>query len=130
MKNIITIVIILVLPILIYSLLNKNSGDITAFAQENGRPSLFVFTSSMCMDCQKMKTIIKEVEPSYNTRINFIQVNATEKNRKVKELVKQYSVVLVPTMIFVNSDKQEIKRLEGYIPKEQFVSEIEEVING
>lgn len=130
MKNIIAIAVILILPLIIYSIISKNSSDLSVYAKDNDKPSVMIFTSSMCMDCQKMKTIIKEVQPSYEGRMNFVQINATEKNRTVKELVKKYRVSLVPTLIFMNKEKKELKRVEGSIPKEELISDIEETING
>ncbi len=129
MKNFLIISAILIIPALVYILMNKDSNDFSAMADENGKPSLMTFTSTMCMDCQKMKAVIKEVEPSYSDKINFVSVNATDNNRKIKELVKRYNVVLVPTLIYLK-DNKEVKRVEGAVSKEELISDIEEVING
>lgn len=130
MKNIITVLAILIIPVMVYSILHKNSSDVTAVAVENNKPSLMIFTSAMCMDCQKMKSIIKEVEPEYSDKINFIHINATENNKQIKELVKKHNVVLVPTMVFKNTNDMEINRVEGSISKEELISDIKEAING
>ena len=45
-------------------------------------------------------------------------------------MVKKHSVVLVPTIVFVNEDSNETGRIEGYVPKEDLIKEIEAVING
>ncbi len=130
MKNIITIALILILPILVYSILSKGTSDISAVAKNKDLPTLMIFSSSMCIDCQKMKSVLNDVQGDYKDKINFISINATEKDKKVKELVKKYNVVLVPTIVFLDLNENEVNRIEGYIPKEEFVSEIEEVING
>ncbi len=130
MKNIITIALILILPIAVYTILSKNSSNIIAFAQEGNKPSLMAFTSTMCMDCQKMKGIIKEIEDNYNDKINFVSINALDKNRKVQSYVKKHHVVLVPTIVFLDENGNEVNKIEGYIPKEELIKEIEEVING
>lgn len=130
MKNIITIAIILILPILVYLVMNKTSNDVVAFAQDNSKPTLLIFSSTMCMDCQKMKTILNEIQPTYSDKVNFVQINATENSKSIKDIVKKYSVVLVPTIVFVNEDSNETGRIEGYIPKEDLIKEVEAVING
>lgn len=131
MKNIITIAVILILPVLIYSFMNKHTtSDISAQAKDTNKPTLMIFTSTMCMDCQKMKTVIKEVEPEYSDKINFVPVNAIDKSKSVKDMVKKYKVVLVPTLIFLDKNQSETNRVEGFIPKEELVSDIEEAING
>ncbi len=130
MKNIITILLILIVPICAYLIMSKNSTDIMANAKEKNMPAIMTFTSSMCMDCQKMKAVIKEVEPNYTGKINFIMVNALDKDRKVKEAIKKYHVVLVPTMIFLDENGNELNKIEGAISKEQLINELEETING
>ncbi len=130
MKNIITILLILIIPVSIYFLANKNSETTGAIAQDKNNPGIIIFTSSMCMDCRKMKEIIKEVEGSYSDKINFISINATDKNRKVQENIKKYHVVLVPTMVFVDENGIEKNKIEGAISKEEFIQELEEAING
>ncbi len=130
MKNIITILLILILPIAIYTIMSKKTSDISVFAKENNLPTLMTFTSTMCMDCQKMKTIFKEIEGNYTDKINFVHLNALDKNRKVQHYIKKHHVVLVPTMIFLDSNGNEINKIEGYIPKEELEKEIEEAVNG
>ena len=130
MKNIITILLILIVPICAYLFMSRNSVDIMANAKENNLPVLMAFTSSMCMDCQKMKGILKEVEGDYTGKINFVMINALDKNRKVKDYLKKYNIVLVPTMIFLDENGNQINKIEGAVTKEVLISEIEEAING
>lgn len=130
MKNIITILLILILPIIAYIVMSKNSQDIIANAKENNLPTLMTFSSTMCMDCQKMKSVIGEVKNAYEGKINFININALDKDKKVKDSIKKYGVVLVPTMIFLDSNGNITNKTEGYIPKEELITKIEEIING
>lgn len=130
MKNIITILLILILPIVAYLVMNKNSQDIIANAKENNLPTLMTFSSTMCIDCQKMKTVINDVKDTYSDKINFVSINALDKNKRVKDYIKKYGVVLVPTMIFIDANGNMTNKIEGYIPKEQLITEIEETING
>lgn len=130
MKNIITMAIILILPILVYTILTKGNSDISAVAKNKDLPTIMIFSSSMCVDCQKMKSILNDVQGDYKEKINFVSINATEKDKKIKDLVKKYNIVLVPTMVFLDLNENEINRVEGYIPKEELISEIEEAING
>ena len=129
MKNIITILLVLILPICAYFFMSKNSNDTIAIAKENV-PSLYIFTSTMCIDCKKMKNVINEIEPDYKERINFIQINAVDKNREVQDLIKKHGITLVPTIIILDRNGNNINKIEGYIEKEKLINEIEEAING
>ena len=130
MKNIITILLILIIPIVAYLIMSKNSKDIIAVSKENNLPTLMAFSSTMCIDCQKMKKLLNEIEPTYQNKINFISINALDKDKKVKNYVNKYGVVLVPTLIFVDTNGNVTNKIEGFIPKEELISEIEEAING
>lgn len=130
MKNIITMALILIIPVSVYLFMTRNSENIQAYALDSNNPTLMTFTSTMCMDCQKMKTILNELETSYQSKINFVSLNALDKNRKTQNYVKKHNVVLVPTMIFLDENGNETNKIEGYIPKEELIKEIEEAING
>ena len=88
MKNIITILLILILPVCAYLIMSKNSSDVVANAKEKNIPVMMTFTSTMCMDCKKMKEVIHEVEGNYSGRMNFVIINATGNDKKVKEYIK------------------------------------------
>ncbi len=130
MKNIITIALIFILPLVAYFIMNKNSDGITAVAKDNGNPNILVFTSTMCMDCKKMKGLLTEIEPAYSSRVNFTHINALDNNKQVKEQIKKYNITLVPTLVYTDENGNEKNKTEGYIEKEQLISEIEELING
>ena len=62
MKNIITILLILILPVIAYVIMDKNSKNNIATAQTNNLPTIMVFSSTMCLDCQKLKNILKNTQ--------------------------------------------------------------------
>lgn len=130
MKNIITILLILLLPLVVYLYMSNNSDKSVAIAKDSGLPTLITFTSTMCLDCQRIKSVLADVEPMYINKINFEYVQALEKNKKVKDAIKKYNVVLVPTLIFLDKEGNQLSKFEGFMEKDQLVSEIEEVING
>lgn len=130
MKNIITILLILIVPICAYLFMSKNSENVIAFANGKNIPTIMTFSSTMCLDCQKLKVVIKDVEQSYGEKVNFVNYNALDKDRKVKENIKKYGVVLAPTIVILDKNGNKIKKIEGYIPKEELIKEVEEVING
>ncbi|MBQ8886368.1 MAG: thioredoxin family protein [Candidatus Gastranaerophilales bacterium] len=129
MKNIITILLVLILPICAYLLINKNSNNILAVAKSN-TPTLQIYTSTMCIDCQKLKNLINEIEPTYKDSVNFIVINALDKNKKTQNDIKKYGITLVPTIIVFDRSGNQTNKIEGYIEKEKLIAEIEEVING
>ena len=130
MKNIITILLIIILPIMAYLIIEKRSSITTATAMENSLPTVMVFSSTMCLDCQKLKTVINEIKGDYEGKVNFINYNALDKDKKVQRYIKEFGIILAPTTIILDKNGNKIDKIEGYLPKEEFKSEIEEAING
>ena len=129
MKNIITILLVFILPICAYFIINKDAKYLDAVAKEN-TPTLYIYTSTMCLDCQKMKNVISEITPLYGEKVNFIQINAIEKNKRVQDLIKKHEIVLVPTIIILDRNGNKLNKIEGFTEKDKLINEIEEAING
>lgn len=130
MKNIIIVLLILILPIVAYIYMSNNIGESVAATRNSDLPTVITFTSSMCMDCQKIKSVLAEIEPNYSQKVNFEYVQALDKSKKVKDSIKKYGVVLVPTMIFIDKNGKQLNKIEGFLEKEKLEAEIEELING
>ena len=130
MKNIIIVLLILILPIVAYIYMSNNIGESVAATRNSDVPTVITFTSSMCMDCQKIKSVLAEIEPNYSQKVNFEYVQALDKSKKVKDSIKKYGVVLVPTMIFIDKNGKQLNKIEGFLEKEKLEAEIEELING
>ena len=79
-------------------------------AQGNNLPTMKVYTSTMCLDCQKMKGVVKEIEPEYKNKINIISINALDNRKSVQDEIKKYGIVLVPTIIYINSKAHRLCR--------------------
>jgi len=128
MKNIIIILLILILPIAAYFTITSKTSD-KAYAINPENPSMLIFTSTMCKDCQIMKKILNEVEDKYNERINFVYIDALKNNKNTRDQIKEYGITLVPTLVFTDVNKLQTKKIEGSIPKEELIIAIEDCIN-
>ena len=117
-KNIIIISLIFAIPLLLYMALTA-SNSTTAQTTDIGKPSVIKFTSAMCLDCQTMNKIFKEIFPKYQNKINFTEIQVQDKNSFNDSQIKKYNVTLVPTIILLNSEGKQVKRIEGAIPKEE-----------
>ena len=111
-KNIIIISLVFAIPILAYMALTA-SNSTTAKPVETGKPQVIKFTSEMCLDCQTMNKIFKE------NKIVLTEIQVQDKNSFNKEQIQKYNVTLVPTIILLNSQGEQIKRIEGAVSKEE-----------
>jgi thioredoxin-related protein len=61
------------LPVFAYIVLDAGRDkNIISTAQAVDKPSVIIFTSTMCADCQKMKKVIAIVEPNYKVSLDNI----------------------------------------------------------
>ena len=92
--------------------------------QASNMPSLLEFSTETWPACVQMVSVMKEVKKEYEGRVavKTLIVNESEENY---ELAGKYNIRVVPTLIFLNADGSEYKRIEVFTPKK----EIEEIFN-
>ena len=125
-KNIIIISLIFAIPIMLYMALTA-SNSTPAKPTESGKPQVLKSTSAMCLDCQTMNKVFKEIFPKYNNEIILTEIQVQDRNSFSDEQIKKYNVTLVPTIILLNSSGQQVRRIEGAISKEQMDKYLQEL---
>ncbi len=124
-KSLITILAILILPVLAFWGLTFNKSD-SIVAKASGKPQIIKFSSTMCMECQEVEKVFKEVLPKYKDKVEYTSITVDSRDDMKNSMIKKYNVTLVPTIIMLNSDGTQYKRIESAIPKEQ----LEQCIQG
>lgn len=119
-KNLITILLIFAVPVIAYMALTRSNAT-TAQTAENtaNKPQVIKFTSAMCLDCQKMNQIFKEIFPQYEGAIILTEIPVQDSTSFTNSQIEKYNVTLVPTIILLDSTGKQVKRIEGAIEKEE-----------
>ena len=125
-KNLIIISLIFAIPLIAYWALTSSSST-TAQTTSSGKPQVIKFTSSMCLDCQTMNKVFKEIFPKYEDKIIMTEIQVQNQNSYNQEQIKKYNVTLVPTIILLNSDGKQVKRIEGEISKDKMDNYLKEL---
>ena len=122
-KNLITILLIFAVPVIAYMALTRSNAT-TAQTAENtaNKHQVIKFTSSMCLDCQKMNQIFKEIFPQYEGAIILTEIPVQDSTSFTNSQIEKYNVTLVPTIILLDSTGKQVKRIEGAIEKEEMES--------
>ena len=123
-KSIITILAILIIPVLAFFGLTFHK-DTSFVAEAKGKPQIIKFSSTMCMECQEVEKVFKQVLPKYGDKITYTEIIVDSRDDMKNNMIKKYNVQLVPTIIMLNSDGTQYKRIESSIPKEQLETYIE-----
>ena len=117
-KNIIIILAVFIVPMIAYWGLTKSNSS-TAKNVDTTKPQVIKFSSTMCIDCQKMQKVFQVLKPKYESKITFIDINVQDKNSYTESQIKKYNITLVPTIILLDSKGKQVKRIEDAIPQEQ-----------
>lgn len=126
-KSIITILVILFVPVLAYFGLTFNRNVSSVVAEASGKPQIIKFSSTMCMECQEVERVFKELLPKYEDKITYTEIIVDNRDDMKNNMIKKYKVTLVPTIIMLNSDGSQHKRIESSLPKEQMEAYIKEL---
>lgn len=124
-KSVLTILAILILPLVAFFGLTFNK-DTSTIAQATGKPQIIKFSSTMCLECKEVEKVFKELMPKYQDKVEYTEIIVDSRNDMKNALIKKYNVTLVPTIIMLNSDGTQAKRLESSLPAD----EMEQCIKG
>ena len=128
-KNIIIIALIFVVPLVAFWILSNTNSTTAKTNVETpevqqieevaiGKPQVLKFTSTMCLDCQTMNKLFKEVFPNYEDKIVLTEISVQDGKDFTNQQIKKYNITLVPTMIFLDSNNKQVRRVEGAIEKD------------
>ena len=103
-KNIIIVALVLIVPLVAFWILSNAN---TTTAQTNpeipqtdqvvnevaiGKPQILKFTSTMCLDCQTMNKLFKEVYPKYQDKIVLTEISVQDGKAFTNEQIKKYNI--------------------------------------
>lgn len=125
-KNLISILLILFIPVVAYMALTKSMATNAQIYDTTNKPQVIKFTSTMCMDCQKMNKIMQEIFPKYEDKIVLTEIHVQDGSSFSNSEIKKHNVTLVPTIILIDSNGKQVKRIEGAIEK----AEMEKCLKG
>ena len=118
-KNLLIILVIILVPLIAYMSMTKSTQTTARTMPEAvGKPEVLKFTSTMCLDCQTMNKVFKEIFPKYEDKIILTEIQVQDGNSFTHSKIKEYDVSLVPTIILLDSSGKTVKRIEGAIEKD------------
>lgn len=129
-RNIITILLIFLVPLCAYWGLTKSHSLTALPGIASQGAEIIKFSSPMCYECQELEKIFKEVYPNYSNKVNLRKIDVTQKDKMTKQLIREYNVQLVPTCIFKDTKGEVVRITEGMIQPRILENYIKEQLNG
>lgn len=99
---------------------NKANDSASADIIKTEKVYFIELGSDGCTPCQMMRPVMEKVTENYKGKVEviFYDVNTVQGGPKAQE----YGIRVIPTQIFLDSQKKEIFRHEGYYPYESIKS--------
>ena len=88
---------------------------------ENKLPTVLDFYADWCGPCKRLAPVLESIEKDYKGRVEFRRINVDNN----VELSSKYGIQSIPTLVYLDSDGQEVTRTVGLID----ASEIEKAID-
>lgn len=129
-KNIIVVLLIFAIPLITYFMLTMSNATTAKTANSVNKPQVLKFTSQMCLDCQTMNKIFKDIFPKYKDSIVLTEIQVQDRNSFNNSMIERHNVTLVPTIILIDSQGTVVKRIEGAVPMEEMDKLLKELCNG
>jgi thiol:disulfide interchange protein DsbD len=111
----------------------KDLEKAVATAKEEGRPMMIDFGASWCVACGELEkhTFADKDVKVKASRFVAVKFDASnDEDPKVKETMTKYNVKGLPAVILLDNSGNEVKRLEKFIPANEFLTFIEGVSSG
>lgn len=129
-RNIITILLILLVPICAYWGLTRDKSFTALPTIASNGAEIIKFSSPMCYECQELEKIFEEIYPNYANKVSLKKIDVTQKDKTTQSLIREYNVKLVPTCVFKDSQGDVIRITEGSIQPKILENYIKEQLNG
>lgn len=99
-------------------------------AIENGQKMIIFFHADWCIPCRELEKITFAKQRLINQLKNFnvFQVDMTHTmNKRVERIRRRFEIVGMPTIIIINSNGHQVKRISGFVSADVFIDMISEI---
>jgi thioredoxin 1 len=90
------------------------------------KPKVFEFYADWCEPCKMLKPVIAKMREEYGDQVEIASINVDDKNNA--EMLEQYDVSPIPTVIFMNPDGQVVGYSIGFAGERTVQKEMQKLV--
>ncbi len=99
--------------------------EIMAASLKSGKPTVAYFYAAWCGPCMKLKyttfsdpKVVNALEPFNRIKVDMSYVRSS---KQIQGIAGRYKIESFPSVLFFNSKGEEMTRLYGFVPANQFL---------
>lgn len=90
------------------------------------QPTIYDFGAAWCVPCKKFAPIFDRISEKYKGKINFVHIDVDD--AKQKQIVDQYKISIVPTLVFADAAGKTVFTHQGVFTDTELVQKADELI--
>lgn len=92
----------------------------------SAKPRIFEFYADWCEPCKLLEPVMAKIKDEHGDQIEVVRINVDDKNNA--EMLDQYDVSPIPTVIFLNPDGQVVGYSIGYAGEKTVQKELQKLL--
>lgn len=105
-------------------------ADVLAKAKAQGKPAFVDFSTEWCGWCRRLETDTFSQASVGEVMKGFVNVTLDAEKGEGPELAKRFGIDGYPVMVVVDAAGEEVDRIVGYLPPEEFTEEAQRILRG
>lgn len=105
----------------------STSNPLSELLADSSKPAVIKFHAEWCSTCKSYAPRFEAAKEEFDGKVDFYDIDVDDS--RYKALVKYGKISRIPDTFFVSTDRQNVSRKLGSIPRTQLVAIISDLIN-
>jgi len=101
-----------------------NSKNYDSELRVTKTPVIVYFYADWCGPCKMVSPLVETISKEYDSVLNVFKINVDNSS----DIATKYGVMSIPTLLFMDKDKNVVSRTTGFNGSEEIISNAESIV--